>query len=330
MVKDQTKHQAINVALAIVSFLIVVTGVALIGYFAFGDEPEQIHGEVEAREYRVSSKLSGRIVRVMVAEGDYVHAGDTLAILEMPEMDAQKRAAQATERAAQAISEKTDNGNRQEQIQAATEMVKQSEAARDIAMKTYNRMQNLFSEGVVTEQRRDEAQAACQAAEAQVGVARSHYELMVNGSRHEEKRSASEQVKAAKGGVEVVTSLLDETVQVAAVDGEINKIYAHEGELVSNGAPIMSISLLDDVWGKFNIREDELKNIRPGTTVKAYSPMMKREYSLRVYYMKSENDCATWKATKPDEGYDMRTFEVRARPTGKGERFHPGMELVLK
>lgn len=327
---DKKSAEHINVVIAISSFLIIVTGVALIGYYAFGNEPEDIQGMVEAREYRVSSKLTGRIVKVLVEEGDYVHAGDTLAILDVPEVEAQKRAAQATEQAAQAISEKTDNGSRQEQIRTSAELLRQAEAARTIAQKTYQRMQTLYEEGVTTEQKRDEALAAYQATQAQVEAARSQYEMQVNGSRNEDKRAASEQTKAAQSGVDVVKSLLRETVQVATIDGEVDKIYAHEGELVSNGSPIMSINLLSDVWGKFNIREDRLNGISPGSTVVAYSPAFNKEYRLRVYYMKGEDEFATWKAVKPDEGYDIKTFEVRARPIGQHQGLRPGMLLILK
>lgn len=320
----------INIVVAIVTFLLVVTGVALIGYLVFGNEPEDIQGQVDCREYRVSSKLSGRIVSVLVEEGDYIHVGDTLAILEVPETEAQLRAAQATSGAAQAMSEMADNGTRQEQVRGAAELLRQAEAALTIRQKTYQRVQNLYDEGVTTEQKRDEARAALDAAQAQVEAARSQYDMALNGARREERRAAAEQAKAAESGVDVVNSLLKETVQVAAVDGEVNKIYAHVGELVSNGSPIMSINLLDDIWGKFNIREDRLNGIRPGSIITAWSPAYNKEYPMKVYYMKGEDEYAVWKATKADHGYDLKTFEVRARPLDKALRLRPGMLLILQ
>lgn len=330
MDKKKSSAEHINIVVAISVFLIVVMGVALIGYFVFGNEPEEIQGQVDCREYRISTKLPGRIVRIMVDEGDYIHVGDTLAILDVPEMDAQEEAAKATEGAAKAVSEMTDNGSRHEQIGTAAELVRQAEAARTIAQKTYQRMQNLFDEGVSTAQKRDEAKAAYDAAVAQVAAAKSQYDMAVNGARREEKRAAAEQAKAAKSGVDVVKSLLKETVQVSAVDGEVDKIYAHVGELVGNGSPIMSINLLDDMWGKFNIREDRLEGIKPGSTIMAYSPAFKKEYRMRVYYMKGEDEYATWKATKADEGYDLKTFEIRARPIDKNTGLRPGMLLIKK
>lgn len=336
----KNKKQILSVFLALSSFVIIVLGVALIGYYAFGDEPEEIRGQVEARQYRVSAKVSARIKKVLVEEGQYVHAGDTLAILEAPEIDAQQQAAEATAQAAEAMSEMTDNGERQEKIQGASDLVAQAQAARNIAKKTYDRMQKLFDEGVTTEQKRDEALAAYQAAEAQVGAAQSQYEMAMNGARKEQRRAAAEQAKAAKSGTEVVKSLLKETVQIATLDGEVDEIYAHEGEYVANGTPIMSVNLLDDVWGKFNIREDQLNGIRPGTTITAYSPAFKKDYKLQVYYVEAAEDCSTWKATKAKGDYDKRTFEVRARPMSiysspymwekDKTKLRPGMLLVLK
>lgn len=330
MDNNKKKAEHINIMVAITTFLLVVTGVALIGYFAFGNEPEDIQGEIEVREYRVSAKFAGRITKILVAEGDYVHAGDTLAILEIPEMKAQERAAQANESAARAMSEMTDNGTRQEQIRTAAEQLRQAQAARAITQKTWKRMENLYNEGVATAQKRDEAKAAYEAAEAQVEAARSQYDMALAGARREERRAAAEKAKAAKGSVEMVESMLRETVQVAAVDGEVDRIYAHLGELVGSGSPIMNINLLDNIWGVFKIREDRLNGIKPGSTIKVYSPAFKKDYRMKVYYMKGEDSYATWKATKADKGYDLKTFEVRARPEAKSTGLRPGMLLILK
>lgn len=330
MDNNKKKAEHINIMVAITTFLLVVTGVALIGYFAFGNEPEDIQGEIEVREYRVSAKFAGRITKILVDEGDYVHAGDTLAILEIPEMKAQERAAQANESVARAMSEMTDNGTRQEQIRTAAEQLRQAQAARTITQKTWKRMENLYNEGVTTAQKRDEAKAAYEAAEAQVEAARSQYDMALAGARREERRAAAEKAKAAKESVEMVESMLRETVQVAAVDGEVDKIYAHLGELVGSGSPIMNINLLDNIWGVFKIREDRLDGIKPGSTIKVYSPAFKKDYRMKVYYVKGEDSYATWKATKADKGYDLKTFEVRARPEDKSTGLRPGMLLILK
>ena len=324
----KSQHKNILITTGVITCVIVIVAVA--GYLLLGKQTEVIQGQVEVAEYRVSSKLPGRVVEIRAKEGDYVHAGDTLAILEVPEVDAQKKSAEATEGAASAVSSMTDKGARQEQVQAAFQLVQQAQAARDIAKKTYDRMQNLYDEGVMSAQKRDEAFAAYKASEAQVMAAKSQYDMARNGARQEEKKAAAEQVKAAQGMVDVVKSLLRETVQVAQYDGEVSDIYPKVGELVGMGSPIMSISLMDDIWGTFNVREDQLAGMKVGETFTAYSPAFNKDIKMKVYYMKDQGSYAAWKATKANGDYDLKTFEVKARPVTKLEGLRPGMSLIIK
>jgi len=324
------KSQHNNILLAIIGFAAVIAIVALIGFFTLGREDSIIQGEVEVTEYRVSSKLPGRILKLLVKEGDLVRAGDTLAILEVPEVNAQKKAAEATQGAAEAMSEMADNGARKEQIQAAYQLWQQAIAARDIAQKSYNRVQNLYDSGVMSAQKRDEALAAYQATEAQVNAAKSQYDMAKNGARWEEKKAAAKQAQAAKSAVDVFKSLLSETVQVATMDGEVSEVYPEIGELVGTGSPIMSIAVMNDMWGTFNIREDQLKGMKIGDTFKAYVPAFDKEIQMKVYYIKDQGAYAVWKATKSNGQYDLKTFEVKAKPLTKIEGLRPGMSLIIK
>lgn len=324
------KSQHNNILLAIIGFAAVIAIVALIGFFTLGREDSIIQGEVEVTEYRVSSKLPGRILKLLVKEGDLVRAGDTLAILEVPEVNAQKKAAEATQGAADAMSEMADNGARKEQIQVAYQLWQQAIAARDIAQKSYNRVQNLYDSGVMSAQKRDEALAAYQATEAQVNAAKSQYDMAKNGARWEEKKAAAKQAQAAKSAVDVFKSLLSETVQVATMDGEVSEVYPEIGELVGTGSPIMSIAVMNNMWGTFNIREDQLKGMKIGDTFKAYVPAFDKEIQMKVYYIKDQGAYAVWKATKSNGQYDLKTFEVKAKPLTKIEGLRPGMSLIIK
>ena len=324
------KSQHNNILLAIIGFIAVVMIVAIIGFFAFDKSDEIIQGEVEVSEYRVSSKLPGRVLELRVKEGDFVKAGDTLAILEVPEVDAQRRAAEATQGAAQALSDMADNGARQEQVQAAYQLWQQAQAASEIAEKSYKRVQKLFDEGVMSAQKRDEAFAAYKATEAQVKAAKSQYDMAKSGARIEERRAAEKQAQAAKGAVDVVKSLLKETVQIAQADGEVSDIYPKVGELLGLGSPIMSVALLDDMWGTFNIREDQLKGLKVGDELSAYIPAFVKNIKMKVYYIKDQGSYAVWKATKANGQYDLKTFEVKARPTETFEGLRPGMSLIIK
>ncbi|MDY6207135.1 MAG: efflux RND transporter periplasmic adaptor subunit [Prevotella sp.] len=324
------KSQHNNILLAVIGFVAVIIIVATIGYFTIGREDDIIQGEMEVSEYRVSCKLPGRVAKLKVKEGDYVQAGDTLVILEAPEVAAQEKAAAATQGAAAAMSEMADNGARTEQIQGAYQLYQQAIVARDIAKKSYDRVQNLFNQGVLSAQKCDEALAAYEAREAQVNAAKSQYDMAKNGARREERTAAAKQALAARNAADVVRSLLKETVQLATAAGEVSEIYPKVGELVGTGSPIMNISVMSDMWGTFNVREDQLKGLKIGDTFTAYLPAFDKEIKMIVYFIKNQGSYAVWKATKDNGQYDLKTFEVRARPVNKVDGLRPGMSLVMK
>lgn len=324
----KTQHN--NILLAVLGLLTVVVIVGIIGFFTLGKTDEIIQGEVEVAEYRVSCKLPGRILELRVKEGDYVHKGDTLAILEIPEVDAQKKVMEATKGASEALSDLTEAGARKEQIQSAYHLLQQAMAAEDIARKSYTRVQNLYDEGVMSAQKRDEALAAYKAAEAQVSVMKNQYEIAKSGARQQEKEAARKNAQAAESAVDVVNSVLRETVQISAVEGEVSSIYPKVGELVGMGSPIMSISILNDIWGTFNIREDQLEGMKVGDTFTAYSPAFDKNVKMKIYYIKDQGAYAVWKATKSNGQYDLKTFEVRARFYDQFDGLRPGMSLIYK
>lgn len=324
------KQQHNNILLAIIGFIAAVVIVGVIGFFTLDRTPDEIQGEVEVSEYRVSSKVPGRILELRVKEGDYVHAGDTLAILDAPEIEAKKAQAQSAEAAASAMSEMAQNGARQQQIQGAYQLWQQAKAGAEVAKKTYDRVQRLFNEGVMTAQKRDEAFAAYKALEAQEKAAKSQYDLAIEGARKEEKKAAAAQVERARNTVREVNSYIHETVQVATFEGEVSDVYPKVGELVGTGSPIMTIAIMDDMWGTFNVREDQLNGMQIGTEFTAFSPAFNKDIKMKVYYLKDQGSFAVWKATKSNGQYDLKTFEVKARPVEKFEGLRPGMSLIIK
>ena len=319
-----------NILLAIGGFISVIVIVGTIGYFTVDREPTTIQGSLEVSEYRVSCILPGRIKEIRVQEGEIVHKGDTLAILEIPEINAQEDVAKATAGATEALSDLVEAPTRKETVEAAYQLYQQAVAAMGIAEKTFGRTDRLYAEGVVTGQKRDEAQAAYTAAKAAVAAAKSQWELAKNGARAQQKEAAIEQAKAARSAVNVVKSVLKETIQVATHDGEVSTIYPKVGELVGLGSPIMSISIMDDMWGTFNVREDELKGLKIGDTFTAFVPAFNKDIKMKVYAMKDAGSYATWKATKTTGQYDLKTFQVKARPINKFEGLRPGMSLIVK
>ena len=325
---EKTQHK--NILLTVAAFTVVVVIIAVIGTLVFKSEPEIIQGYVEVSEYRVSSKVPGRVLELRVKEGDYVNVGDTLAIIDAPDVKAKLAQAESAESAASAMDQMATNGARREQINGAYALLQQAKAGLEIAQKSYNRVQRLYDEGVMSAQKRDEAFANYKAIEAQVKAAQSQYDMAVNGARREEKMAAAAQVNRAKGAVQEVNSYISETMQTAQKAGEVSDVYPKEGELIGTGSPIMSVSLLDDMWGTFNVREDQLNGMRIGSVITAYAPAFKKDIKMKVYYIKDQGSYATWKATKANGQYDLKTFEVKARPVTKVEGLRPGMSLVLK
>ena len=330
MEQNQAKKQHNNILLAILGFIIVVAIVAMIGYFTFDRDPEVIQGQVEVSEYRVSSKVPGRIKEIRVREGDFVRAGDTLAILEAPEVMAKMQQAQGAEEAAAALEQMARNGARKEQIEGAYQLLQQAKAGLEIHEKSYQRAQNLFDEGVISAQKRDEAEALYKSSQAQVKAAQSQYDMAVNGARQEERLAAQAQVNRARGAVQEVNAYIGETVQIAQMDGEVSSIYPKVGELVGTGSPIMTISMMDDMWGTFNVREDQLKGMKVGDEFSCFVPAFGKDIKMKVYHMKDQGTYAVWKATKTNGQYDLKTFEVKARPIVTIEGLRPGMSLVIK
>ena len=324
------KSQHNNILLAIAGFVTVIIIVALIGFLALDRVPDTIQGQVEVCEYRVSSKVPGRILELRVKEGDYVKVGDTLAILDAPEVRAKMEQAQSAESAAAALELKAQNGAREEQVRGAFNVLQQAKAGLEIAEKSYNRVQRLYDEGVMSAQKRDEAYANYKAMEAQMKAAQSQYDMAVNGARVEDKMAAAAQVGRARGAVREVNSYIHETVQVAQMEGEVSDIYPKVGELVGTGSPIMSIAVMDDMWGTFNVREDQLNGMKVGSEFSAFVPAFNKEVKMKVYYLKDQGSYAVWKATKTNGQYDLKTFEVKARPVEKLDGLRPGMSLIIK
>lgn len=325
------KSQNSNMLLAFLTLLGVIALVAVVGFFMLRKGPEIIQGQAEVDEYRVSSKVPGRILEFRVKEGQTVQAGDTLAILEAPDIAAKMEQARAAEAAAQAQNEKAIKGARQEQIQAAYEMWQKAQAGVDISEKSYKRVKNLFEQGVMPAQKLDEVTAQRNAAIATEKAAKAQYTMAKNGAEREDKMAAAALVERAKGAVAEVESYVKETFLIAQAAGEVSEIFPKVGELVGTGAPIMNIAILKDMWVTFNVREDLLKNLTMGAEFEAIVPALdNKAIKLKVDYMKDLGTYAAWKATKTTGQFDLKTFEVRARPMEIVEGLRPGMSVIIK
>lgn len=311
--------------------VVVVAAMAIAGFLFLNKPAEIIEGQADATAVRVSGKLPGRVVELYVHEGDMVKAGDTLVHIHSSVAEAKLEQARGMETAAKAMNEKVDAGTRSQIIQSAYEMWQQAQAAVSITKKTYDRLQNLYSEGVMSEQKRDEAKAAYDASVAAAAAAKSQYELAKSGAQKEDKTSALAMVDVAKGGVSEVEALLEDQYLTAPCDGQVDVIYPNEGELVMLSAPIMSILKIDDKWVTFNVREEFLKDLTLGKEIKVMIPALDhKEVKAKIYYVRDLGSYATWHATKTTGDWDTKTFEVKARPVEALPDLRPGMTAIYR
>ena len=325
------KRKAPNYIPALILIVAVVVLSAVCGFYAFRPEKEIIQGEVEVTEYRVSSKVPGRVAKILVEEGQKVHAGDVLAVLEAPDVAAKLTQAEGAEAAAAAQSRKAQKGAREEQIQGAYELWQKAIAGRQVMEKSYARVKRLHDEGVATAQKLDEVVAQRDAAIATERAAKSQYDLAKNGAQLEDKQAAAAVVQRAEGAIREVRSYLKETVLRASLDGEVTDIFPSLGELVGTGAPVMNVALMDKMWVAFNVREDHLSQIKMNAVVDAVVPALgDKAVRLRITNIKDMGTYAAWKATKTTGQYDMKTFQVKATPIEKVEGLRPGMSVLLK
>lgn len=320
-----------SLVVGLIALIVIIVVLALIGLFLLKPEPQIIQGQAEATQVRVSGKLPGRVVEFMVEEGQHVLAGDTLVHIHSSLVEAKLSQAEAMETVAKAQNKKVDSGTRVELLNSAYDMWQQAQAGLTIAKKTYERMQSLYKKGVVSEQKRDEAEAAYKAMVATESAAKSQYEMAKAGAQAEDKAAAAAMVAAAQGSVAEVESILSDSYLTAPTDGEFSDIFPNVGELVSLGAPIMNVLKLDDMWVSFNVREDLLENLTMGAEVQAIIPALEnKEVTLKVFYIRDMGSYAVWRATKVTGQYDAKTFQVKARPVEPVDNLRPGMSVLLK
>ncbi len=316
--------------------LFVTGGVALLVFLALGlslafrPAPLVLEGQVEVTEIDVAAKLAGRVDQMAVRLGQTVRAGDLLFTLDSPEVRAKLTQARGAQSAAHAVRQKTDTGARLQEIRAAEQQWQRAEAAAELATVTLRRVERLLAEGIVPQQRRDETAAQAKAALAASDAAKALYEMVQEGARAEDRSAAAAVEAQAGGAVSEVEAYLAETRIKAPADGEVAALLIDAGEIAPAGFPVITLANLQDVWVVFQVREDLLAGLGLGTEMTAVVPGLGgREVRLKVDYLAALGAFATWRATSASSGFDLKTFEVRARPVGAVGGLRPGMSVIV-
>ncbi len=317
--------------IVMVFVLVLVVWVAYTFYGAYQPKQIVLQGEIDAQSYSISSKLPGRISEIFVKKGDYVEVGDTIFSISSPEVQAKLAQAKAALDAAGAQKTQANNGARKQQIQAAHDQWQKAKAAESLMFTTYKRIQTLYDEGVVSEQKRDEVFTKYKAAKYTSNAAKQMAVMAKEGARYEVKDAADAQERVYAAKVDEVNAYIDETLAHSFHRGEVSQVLIHSGELAPTGFPVVSIIDIEDSWAKFAVREDYLKEFVKGKVFKAKIPALSSDvYELQVTNISVMGSFATWRATESGKAYDMKSFEVELRPLKPILDLRVGMSVLLE
>lgn len=312
------------------AILLIMMIISAAGIISMRQKPDILQGQIEATEIRISGKLPGRIDRFLVKEGENVKAGEGLVLINSPEAVAKYDQVSALENAAKYQNIKVDKGTRKQLIEAAQQVWNQSKADLTLARTTFNRINRLYQDSVVTSQRKDEVETIYLNAVAAEKAAYAQYQMALDGAQIEDKESSKSMVEAAQGGVVEVSSLLKDTLLCAPEGGQISKIFPKRGELLGAGMPIMNLVVLNDVHVVLNVREDLMPAFQMNGTFLGSVPAIDKEnIKFEIYYISPMGSFATWRSTKETGSYDLRTFEIHARPVEQEPDLRPGMSVLV-
>ncbi len=316
----------------------LITAVYILGLVAFivygynksfAPTEAVIQGTIEAPEIRISAKIAGRVSEIFVHEGQRVKAGDLIFALETPELEAKRSQAQAAIDAKTALSERAVRGARDEEVQIAKDNLARAQTAEELAIKSIERIQNLYNDGLIPAQDLDEAQAKMTSAKFARQAAEQQYEMALNGTEQELIEAAQGDLQVAKGVMAEVQAALAETQIRANRDGIVTDVLIHEGEISPAGFPVVTIVNIEDAYVRFHVVEDKLKRFEEGKRITTFLPGLDREEELTISYISVLGDYANWSASEPGE-YDLRTFEIQARPTTVQSDWRVGLTAVIQ
>ncbi|PZQ54988.1 MAG: hemolysin secretion protein D [Novosphingobium pentaromativorans] len=315
----------------LVAGLVLVALLLLIGvWVAARPAPDQLQGMVDADEVNVATKALARVDRLLAEEGATVTAGTVLAVLSSPEIDAGRQQAQGVLAGAEAMRDLADNGARKEDVESLRAVWQAAKAGADLAAVTARRADNLYAEGVIAAQRRDEAHAARDASARQADAARLQYLKAQSGARAEEKAAARAQVQVARAGVSIADALGAEKTLLAPIGGEVTRRLAEPGEIVGPAVPVFQIIDTAHPWVSLNLREDQFNALQKGQVVTGRVPALgDQKVRFKVTYISPQGDFATWRATRQSSGFDVRSFEIRLHPSEPVKGLRPGMSVLF-
>ncbi len=246
--------------------------------------------------------------------------------IDNPELLAKLDEAKAGKVLAEAELARIHAGTREETIAVRKAEIDRTAADVALAQQTYDRLAHLAANQNASQQRLDEAADALRVAQRGYDQAKLAYQEAVAGFTSEEVRMAEAKVVEADAAVKTLQSLVDQMVVTAPRAAQIYEINIEQGEVVGPGIPLLSLVDMSDIWLRFDLREDLIKNVKLGDKIEVRVPALgDRRVTAEVKLIASKGEYAGWRATRATGDFDLRTFAIRAYPTEAIPGLRPGM-----
>lgn len=280
-----------------------------------GKENTQPLGMIDAAYVDVAAEFPGRLDSLLVKQGDTVRKGQLLGVLRTTEINAVREQARAAIDAAQGQLKLLEKGARPEMVQSAGNIYKIAQDQYDLAKKTYERLDRLYRDSVVSGTERDLIHFKYQAAQKEMEIARLNQEMLQKGTQPELLQTATAILRQAEQGYELTKALSENTRIYAPADGIISSLIIHEGEIVSIGYPMMTLQKNQSYTARFNIRQDIAGRLIPGTKVRLQVPGCEPEkFDAEVTSVAPSLEYANWVPTKEKGAFELRTFTIEITP----------------
>lgn len=296
--------------------LLVFIGICTIASCSNKSEvAKSIQGKIERDEIAVVGKLAGRIDKILVNEGDFVKKGDTLAILDIPEVAAKKAQAQGAVKSAEAQYEMSVHGATSNQLKQLNAKKAALTEQYQFAKKSLNRLEAMVKDSLVPQQQYDEVFAKYQGAQAQLIAVDAEIADVKNGVRLEQQTMALGQQDRALGALQEVAVAEKERYIIAPQDMKIDAVTLKLGELALPGYTLFKGSLPETTYFRFTVPESSISAYEKGKAVSVHVPYKKVDITGTIQNVKQIGAYANIATAYPDYDIQDPLYEVTVRPT---------------
>lgn len=321
----------------LVVILLAIVAVAFAGWYFWkqhaANDPQAafaLSGNVDVHQVELGFRVTGRIAKLQVQEGDGVQAGDALAQLDRAPFENDVAAARAEVAAAQTQFDKATRGFRIEEIAQARAAVKERDVELGNSRVTLKRLQDLADKSLVTRQQVDDAQARVRANEAMLASAQAQLNLLTHGSRIEDIDAQKAALDAALARLAKAQTALDDATLHAPSSGIIAVRARETGAIVQAGQTVYTLLLNDPVWIRAYVTQPRLGRIKPGMAVKIeVDSMPGKEYDGSVGFISPEAEF-TPKNVQTEQVRDDLVYRLRVIAEDPDNVFRQGMPVTVR